>query len=48
MVAALVLGANNNSASILNNLEQIFSSSKKIIKAPLGINQVKMTNDQMG
>lgn len=41
---SFVLGANNNSASILNNLKQIFSStSKKLSKAPIGINQVATT-----
>lgn len=41
---SFVLGANNNSASILNNLKQIFSSAtKKLSKAPIGINQVATT-----
>lgn len=43
---SFVLGASNNSDSILNNLKQIFlSTTPKLSKAPIGVNQVATTTN---
>lgn len=43
---SFVLGASNNSDSILNNLKQIFlSTTQKLSKAPIGVNQVATTTN---
>lgn len=43
---SFVLGASNNSDSILNNLKQIFlSATQKLSKVPIGVNQVAPTTN---